>query len=239
MSGSRSPLSSRPATSDVLSDTYPRKLISEGFDPATVKSKESYTSASASSGPKVVSGAIAGAASTVEEAQTDKGAYGINISSASAIGAPTSGLGGGYAMNRLESGGDKDGREKSGSQLSKKKSVAELGGREEGRSEGVGGEDVGEFVRKKPGYDREREDGFSVNSLHNHRSHEDTVHDYEQQLEELRGQLAKVTEEKETLLQDRERVSAQWEGKVSRLKMKLKQQKGEGEGEVRTGTTMQ
>lgn len=232
MSGSRSPLSSRPATSAALSDTYQRKLSSEEFDPATLKSKETYTSdssATALSGPKVVSGPIAGAASTVEEAQTDKGAYGINISSASTIGGLTSS---GYAVNQLEGVGDKDGRGRSGSQSTKKKMVAESGGREEGRLEGVGGEDEEESVRMKPGYDREREDGFSVNSIHNRRSLEDTVRDYEQQLEELRDQLAKVTEEKDTLLQDRERVSAQWEGKVRRLKMKLKQQKGEGEGEV-------
>lgn len=223
LSASRRPFS-QPTTSAALSETYPRKLSSEGFDPATVK-----LTADTSSGPEVNSSTIKGA-SNVEEAQTDKGAYAINISSASTIGSPTATTG--YTMNRLESVGDKDG---SGSQVSKKKTVAESGGRVEGRLEGVGGEDVEGYVQMKPGYDNERLDGFSVDSIHNHRSQEDVVRDYEQQLEELRGQLAKVMEEKENLQQDRERVSAQWEGKVRRLKMKLKQQKGEGEGEVRTG----
>ena len=68
---------------------------------------------------------------------------------------------------------------------------------------------------------------FSVDSLHNRRSNEDTAREMEGVVAELRAQLARVTEEKEALRQDRERVSAQWEGKVHRLRKKLGEEMGE------------
>ena len=145
----------------------------------------------------------------------------------------------------------------SGSGSSREKTMAESGGRGVGRGEGAGGRGVGrgegaggrgvergegaggggefnEFAQPRPGQDRDRQnDGFSVDSIHHHRSSEDTLRNYEEQLADLRQQLTKVTEEKDSLRQDRERVSAQWEGKVQRLQRKLKQLQGEGEEEVR------
>ena len=97
----------------------------------------------------------------------------------------------------------------------------------------VGEENAGEVVKMTGrDHDRERDDGFSVNSIQNRRSEEDAARDYEEKLCELRERLGKVTEEKEALRQDRERVSALWEGKVQRLKRRLKEG-NEGQGVVR------
>ena len=246
LSGSHSPPSTRTATSrDIVThtaDEYSRQLSDEGFDPAMVKSKgrqipylpdNSHSSARAEaavSGANFVSGAIGGAGVNVGGMQTDKSSH-VHISSASALTSSVSGDR--YAMNRLESSGDKGGMGKNSSRISREKAL-ESGGKVRGKGEG-GASKLAESVQPKQERDPDRrKDGFSVDSIHNQRSPEDAMRDYEEQLAYLKEQLAKVTEEKDSLLQDRERVSAQWEGKVRRLKLKLKQQKGEGEGEVRT-----
>ena len=96
-------------------------------------------------------------------------------------------------------------------QSSRRRRSGEGGGEERRRSGEGGGEERREF---------------RVESLQNHRSSEEVVRELEEEMEELRAQLVRLTEEKEVLRQDRERVSAQWEGKVRRLRKKLGEEVG-------------
>ena len=103
----------------------------------------------------------------------------------------------------------------------------------EGEKGGGGAFVTGPPMPKK----REREEGegreFSVDSLHNHRSSEDAaVRELEEETKELRARLEMVVKENQGLKQDKERVSAQWEGKVRRLRKKLGEHVGEEALEV-------
>ena len=76
---------------------------------------------------------------------------------------------------------------------------------------------------------------FSVDSLHNHRSSEDAAaSELEEEMKELRARLEVVVKENQGLKQDKERVSAQWEGKVRRLRKKLGENVGGESLEVST-----
>ena len=107
-------------------------------------------------------------------------------------------------------------------QSRRRRRSGEGGGEERTRSGEGGGE---ERRRSGEGGGEERRE-FRVESLQNHRSSEEVVRELEEEMEELRAQLVRLTEEKEVLRQDRERVSAQWEGKVRRLRKKLGEEVG-------------
>ena len=100
-----------------------------------------------------------------------------------------------------------------------------------------GGEAVSNRATKKKQSSSSKErkrNGFSVDSIHRRRGVEDVERDYEQQLEELRRELEAAKEEKEVLMESRERVRAHWEGKIRRLEKQLRQYtREEGRGEVR------
>ena len=73
--------------------------------------------------------------------------------------------------------------------------------------------------------------GFNVGQLQQDR--EEMAMQYEAQLLELREQLETVTKERDSLLANRERVTAQWEGRVRRLEQQLKAyQEGKTPAEV-------
>ena len=75
---------------------------------------------------------------------------------------------------------------------------------------------------------KDRESGFSAQQLQQEGSGGD------QQLHEVKAQLEAVTQEKNELLQNQERVNAQWEGRVRRLERQLQAyQKGDKPTEVR------
>ena len=75
---------------------------------------------------------------------------------------------------------------------------------------------------------KDRENGFSAQQL----QQEGSVGD--QQLHEMKAQLEAVTQERNELLQNQERVNAQWEGRVRRLERQLQAyQKGDKPTEVR------
>lgn len=79
------------------------------------------------------------------------------------------------------------------------------------------------------GRNKVRDGGFSVKHLHQER---DDVQG--EDLQELKSQLETVTQEKNELLRNQERVNAQWEGRVRRLERQLQaQDKGEKPAEVR------
>ena len=169
------------------------------------------------------------------------------------VAASTVGGTGHYAMNRLDSGEDEGererwrtvplgGRDGYGAGMKWRQDGEEIGGVGEWGGGGVreGGE--GELVKAKErhssSHSRQR-DGFSVDSIHHHRSKEDMARDYEQQLVELRQQLEAVTKERDSVLESRERVTAHWEGKIRRLERQLRQHTGEeGAAEVGQHTTV-
>ena len=73
--------------------------------------------------------------------------------------------------------------------------------------------------------------GFNVSQLQQDR--EELAMGYEQKLLELQEQLETVTKERDSLLENRERVTAQWEGRIRRLEQQLKAyQQGETPAEV-------
>lgn len=74
------------------------------------------------------------------------------------------------------------------------------------------------------------ESGFNAQQL----QQEGCGGESDQQLHEVRARLVAVTQEKNELLQNQERVNAQWEGRVRRLERQLQaSQKGEKPTEVR------
>ena len=216
-------------------DAYSHQLSDEGFDPAIVKSKTernisyavtdtAHQSSNTATAVSTVNGFIKGAGGTpgggeteTEHRATSTTEKGVLRESREKTEAGSGGVGVGRGGGGRGEGGEGG--------------VGVGGAREKGTG-GGGIEDLGVPVRTKLARDRLR-GGFSVDSIHNHRTTEDTVVDYERRLTELEEELAKVMEEKAALHQDRERVSAQWEGKVRRLEIKLKEQKGEEEAEVR------
>ena len=77
---------------------------------------------------------------------------------------------------------------------------------------------------------KDGESGFSAQQL----QHEGSGGEGDQQLREVKAQLETVTLEKNELLQNQERVNAQWEGRVRRLERQLQAyQKGDKPTEVR------
>ena len=73
--------------------------------------------------------------------------------------------------------------------------------------------------------------GFNVSQLQQDR--EELAMHYEAQLLELQEQLETVTKERDSLLANRERVTAQWEGRIRRLEQQLKAyQEGKTPAEV-------
>ena len=77
---------------------------------------------------------------------------------------------------------------------------------------------------------KDRESGFSAQQL----QQEGSGGEGNQQLHEVKAQLEAVTQEKNELLQNQERVNAQWEGRVRRLERQLQAyQKGDKPTEVR------
>lgn len=92
--------------------------------------------------------------------------------------------------------------------------------------------DSSSAVRPTEGNRNRLGDGFSVKHLHQEK--EGDVHGDE--LQGLRSQLEAVTQEKNELHRNQERVNAQWEGRVRRLERQLQaQEKGEKPAEVRFG----
>ena len=80
----------------------------------------------------------------------------------------------------------------------------------------------------KPG---EAERGFNIRRLQDEKSRGES--NKELQVREWRVQLEAVTQEKNELLQNQERVNAQWEGRVKRLERQLQAyQSGENPAEV-------
>ena len=200
--------------------SHPDSLSKEGFLPATVKPKAdhiSYTtpasSAPAASKPLATSlatspaaGSVAPAASSPAWTQADMRHDNTPVVG-SIHGSSPSEVSSGYTAGRREDGGG-------------------VGRRGLGGNRGDGVENTNKVsLRQNSGHDRDwQRGGFSVDSIHNRRSGQ-TEDDYERQLAELREQLAKMGEEKMKLQQDKERVLAQWQGRVRRLEAKLK---GEG-----------
>ena len=81
-----------------------------------------------------------------------------------------------------------------------------------------------------------RESGFSAQQL----QEEGSGGEGNQQLHEVKAQLEAVTQEKNELLQNQERVNAQWEGRVRRLERQLQAyQKGDKPTEVRDSVQRQ
>ena len=77
---------------------------------------------------------------------------------------------------------------------------------------------------------KEKDSGFSARQLQQERGEGAPS----QQLHQVQTQLEAVMKEKNELLQNQERVNAQWEGRVRRLERQLQaQQKGEKPNEVR------
>jgi hypothetical protein len=77
---------------------------------------------------------------------------------------------------------------------------------------------------------QDRESGFNAQQL----QQEGSGGESDQQLHEVKTQLEAVTQEKNELLQNQERVNAQWEGRVKRLERQLQAyQKGDKPTEVR------
>ena len=78
----------------------------------------------------------------------------------------------------------------------------------------------------------DRESGFNAQHLQQGQSGGEG----DQQLREVKAQLEAVTQEKNDLLQNQERVNAQWEGRVRRLERQLQAyEKGDKPTEVRPG----
>lgn len=76
---------------------------------------------------------------------------------------------------------------------------------------------------------KDQDSGFSARQLRQERSEGDQ----DQQLRQVRAQLETVTQEKNELLLNQERVNAQWEGRVRRLERQIEAySKGEKPAEV-------
>ena len=89
--------------------------------------------------------------------------------------------------------------------------------------------DINVPIESKVGHD-----AFNVGQLQ-----QDMAMDYERQLLDVREQLESVTKERDTLLENRERVAAHWEGKTRRLERQLQEyQQGHQPTEVRNRLCM-